>query len=128
MKSTANGLVSAFLSKRKFTILPFLICSLVLFFEKSATAQCIPQSFDFTATPVLTGTAGAVNAQYRYPNVIPGVDVVFTIANIVNGAALGNIDTYTLPTAPYPAAWQPLINTNANITGDSYINWNVVFS
>jgi len=76
----------------------------------------------FINDSLISGTAGAVNATYLFPDVIQGVDARVKILSLNDGATLDEIDNIT---DGYYEAWQPFINPTPNDT--SSIKFSVTF-
>ena len=76
----------------------------------------------FSSPSLRSGTAGAVNAIYLFPNVMRGVDAWVQIISLNNGATLNDIDNSA---TGYNASFQPFINYPANKT--AYIEWKITF-
>lgn len=72
----------------------------------------------FTSNSILSGTAGQLNAVYKFPNICSNVDAWVKIVEMVGGVSLANIDDYSVG---YNEGWQPFLNVPANST--SYITW-----
>ena len=91
----------------------------------SAFAQCAPPSMTYANPVLVSGTAGSVNAKYKFPSVTNGVDAFFTITAKVGGATLTSIDDNTYG---YSAAWQPVVKTPSNQgASESYIAFKLEF-
>lgn len=88
-------------------------------------AQCVAPSMNFADPVLVSGTAAAENAVYKFSSVTPGVDAFITIKEIVGGASLTSIDDNTFG---YSRAWQPVVRTST-VTGvsESYINFRVEY-
>ena len=100
------------------------VISLLLNFN-TAKAQCIAPQLVYVNPVLVSGTAGAVNAKYKFALVAPGVDAYITILNKVGGATLTDIDNNLLG---YPAAWQPTVKTSTNNgAGESYISFKIEY-
>ncbi len=79
-------------------------------------------SFSFHNPVLISGTAGSVNAVYKFSNVGTGIDAHIKIISFYNGATLNNMDHFT---AGYYDAWQPFVNSPGNKS--SWINWRITF-
>ena len=75
-------------------------------------------SFSFHNPVLISGSAGNVNAVYKFSNVGTGIDAHIKIISLYNGATLNNMDHFT---AGYYDAWQPFVNSPGNKS--SWINW-----
>jgi len=100
----------------------FLLTIITLFFLLSARADQAPK-LRFRQPQLVSGTAGAVGAVYKFTKVTAGVDAYVTIEDINNGAILVNIDDATIG---YDDAWQPTVG-GPNVAGTSYIKWSIEF-
>ena len=104
------------------------ILILSLAFGLGATAQntCLPPSYFFNSKSRVTGNGG-VNSQYRFNDVLPGINAYITITKIQNAS----IDSNTIDNgSSYPLAWQPFITfpSRRNLAGDSsYMEFKVEF-
>ncbi|MFN8143654.1 MAG: T9SS type A sorting domain-containing protein [Bacteroidia bacterium] len=76
----------------------------------------------FASPSLISGTAGAVGAIYKFPNVMDNIDAWVRINSIVGGAVLSDIDN---PSTGYTEAFQPFIDYPANST--AYIEWQIMF-
>jgi hypothetical protein len=91
----------------------------------TAKAQCIAPGMTFKNPVLISGTAGQVNARYKFPLVIAGVDAIVRIAGKINGATLTSIDDNTFG---YNDAWQPVVKTPASQgAAESYVKFNIDF-
>jgi hypothetical protein len=104
------------------------VLSAVIVFTLNLTlvnAQCTTPALTYTNPVLVSGTAGLVNARYKFPSVAPGVDAYITILNRVGGATLTNIDDNV---NGYSAAWQPTVRTKSNPgAGESYISFKIEY-
>ncbi len=107
--------------KRNSTLVLFvLLFSLAI---NPAKSQCTAPNLIYAGGFLYSGTAGNVNAVYKFPSVAPGVDAYITILNKVGGATLTNIDDNVYG---YSAAWQPVVKTKtAPGAGESYISFKI---
>lgn len=104
---------------------PFFALLIALFTSFAANAQCIAPVMTWTNSSLVSGTAGQVNAKYRFPSVTAGVDAIITITDIQGGAYLTDIDNTTFG---YGAAWQPVVHTkNTTGSGESYVAFRIEF-
>lgn len=71
-------------------------------------AQCVAPDMQFSNPVLVAGTHGTINAKYKFPAVVTGVDAIVTITDIVGGATLTSIDDNTFG---YGQAWQPVVKT-----------------
>ncbi|MER0442879.1 hypothetical protein ABR854_25580, partial [Emticicia sp. W12TSBA100-4] len=70
-------------------------------------------TLSFTSPTLITGTAGAVNAQYRFSNVTAGTDAIVTIMSKSHADIdIVNIDVPAATYGGYEAAMQPIIDYN----------------
>lgn len=98
-------------------ILSFLIC---LFIASNASAQA--PIYKFQSPSLVSGTALAVNAVYRFPNVTTGYDALVQVTNMSAGISLRDIDR----TADgYGEAFQPEYRVSSNTNG--YIDFLITF-
>ena len=67
----------------------------------------------FNNPVLISGTAGQVNAVYKFSTVATGIDAHIKILGFYNGASLSSIDNFT---GAYYDAWQPFINSLGNCT------------
>lgn len=92
----------------------------------AAKAQCVAPAMIYANAVLVSGTAGNVNAKYKFPSVTPGVDAYVTILNKVGGATLTSIDDNV--NGGYSAAWQPTVKTKTNSgAGESYISFKIEY-
>jgi hypothetical protein len=120
--------------KQKFKLLPILgvvamgvIIAFTAFYLSIPKSSVAGSSFQYPEmsfnNPVLiSGTAGQVNAVYKFANVSTGIDAHVKIISFYNGASVSTIDNLT---GGYYDAWQPFINSPGNCT--SWINWRITF-
>lgn len=88
-------------------------------------AQCVAPGMKFVNPVLISGTAGQVNAKYKFPSVISGVDAIIKITGKVNGATLTSIDDTTYG---YSDAWQPVVKTHSTQAAiESYMSFKVDF-
>jgi len=109
-------------SLKKFFVLPVII----LFFTSARSlAQSMPAypTLSFNSPVLISGTDLQVNAVYKFPNVVAGVDAHVTIMGMSGGAWLSEIDNTS--GAGYYDAFQPYVGAGAQDT--SYIDWKFVF-
>lgn len=105
-----------------------VICfTLLLFFAQQSFAQCTPTPISVNQAPIVTGVPGAVNTTYLRTNVLPGVDMVFRIVSLNNGATLGVEDDPVGTAGVYLNAWQPTVNPLLANNGDGGITWDISF-
>jgi hypothetical protein len=103
-----------------FTKLTILTVLLSFFKVGTIEAQCYPNMV-FRGGYLLSGTALANNAVYRFPAVLPGVDAnIRLVGRNSTSTTLINIDN----TTGVDDAWQPSMNFNGT---DGYIDWEVSF-
>ena len=76
--------------------------------------------FNYTTDPTLiSGTALSAGAQYKYENVMPGMDAIVTIDSIVGGLVINTIDDNTGANVGFLEAFQPIMTSGSSV-GDSY--------
>lgn len=105
-------------------VLAFALIS--TFYSNNTVAQCQTPKMVF-ANPVRIGSAaaGTTGAEYKFTNVISGVDAYIKIKNIVGGASLVNMDETSVG---YYNAWQPVVSGPSAPAGNiSYIEWEVTY-
>jgi hypothetical protein len=109
--------------KAKFTLraLKFTIYCIAILLQISLEAQT--PIFKFKNPTLVSGTAGQVNATYRFPNVAPGTDARVKIIAKTSGMTLVSIDR-TID--GYSEAFQPEYTIAAN-KQNGYIDFQVVF-
>lgn len=113
--------------KRNSTFVCKVMLTITILFTKFYTvnAQCIAPAMTYDNPVLISGTAGAINAQYKFPSVTPGVNAFITITDIQGGASLTNIDDTIMG---YRAAWQPVVKTPVvQGAGESYISFMIEF-
>ena len=88
-----------------------------------AQGQCVAPDMAYANPVLVSGTAGQINAMYKFPSVTPGVDAYIKVLDIVGGASLTSIDDNTFG---YSAAWQPVVKTPTEQgVSESYVSFNV---
>ncbi len=102
-------------------ILILTLLSLSTFF--SSNAQVTTPKLKFIQPHLISGTDGAIDAIYKFNNVVDSVDAFIQIIELQNGAVLRNIDDSTFG---YYDAWQPTVGGPSTI-GTSYIKWEISF-
>lgn len=109
--------------KTNFTLrsLKFAFYCLAILLQVDLQAQT--PIYKFKSPILLSGTAGQVNAVYRFPNVAPGVDARVRITAKTPGITLVNIDR-TLD--GYSEAFQPEYTINANVA-EGYFDFQIIF-
>lgn len=91
----------------------------------TVNGQCISPVLIYHNPVLIAGTAGQINAQYKFSTVSLGVDAIITVTDIVGGATLTSIDDNTYG---YSAAWQPVIHTkNTPGAGEGYVSFRIDF-
>ena len=100
-------------------VLSFFFCS----FCQHSSAQCVAPSMSFHSPVLISGVDNQVGAVYLFREVMPGVDAEITVADLVGGAVLYNIDDSA--GIGYYDAFQPYVVAPANST--SYLDWNITF-
>ena len=81
-------------------------------------------TMSFKNATLTSGTDGQVNAIYKFPSVLSGVDASMQITGITGGASLSGVDNFTSGNG-YDNAWQPFVNAVGNTT--SSITWKITF-
>ena len=113
--------------KRNSTLICTVLC-IILFTSLSfnkAEAQCVAPAMSWKNASLFSGTAGQVNAVYRFPSVTPGVNAFVTLTSKVAGSTLTSIDDLTFG---YNAAWQPVVKTPSNqVASDAYVSFKIEF-
>jgi hypothetical protein len=101
-------------------------CFVLIFLSTaSVNGQCVSPVMTYRNSTLISGTAGQVNAKYKFPSVTPGVDAIISINEIAGGATLTSIDDNVFG---YDAAWQPVVHTkNTAGAGESYISFRIDF-
>lgn len=103
----------------------FFTITLIFSIFNSANAQCVSPGMQFSNPVLVSGVAGEVNARYKFPSVITGVDAIVRITGKVNGATLTSIDDNTFG---YSEAWQPVVKTPETQGAiESYIKFKIDF-
>ncbi|REJ84266.1 MAG: T9SS C-terminal target domain-containing protein [Bacteroidetes bacterium] len=105
-----------------------LICSTLLLSAREINASGAT-SLQFSNPVLESGTAGALNAEYRFSNVTSGVDALAKINAISNGASVATVDIPSSTTG-YNPAFQPEINIASGTSGSpktSYVEWLIRF-
>ena len=99
---------------------------LVIGIGASAQNTCLPPNYFFDSKTRISGNGG-VNSQYRFNNVLPGINAFVTITKIQNASIDSNsIDN----SSSYSLAWQPFITFPARRTqanDSSYMEFKVEF-
>lgn len=79
----------------------------------------------FTGTPIVTGTAGAVNTTYRYNNVgTSGSTTIRAVIKIIDKTGGASINTIDAESGGSINAWQPVINGPNTANGSC---WGITF-
>ncbi len=108
--------------------LVYIIFYVVVLFSSSfsiAKAQCTAPALVFANPQLIAGSANQVNAVYKFPSVITGVDALVKITGAVNGATLTSIDDNTFG---YSDAWQPVVKTPLDQGAiESYMTFKIDF-
>jgi hypothetical protein len=103
-----------------------LFIALGLGLNMSAQNTCLPPNYFFNNKTRISGNGG-LGSQYRFNNVLPGINAFITITKIQNAS----IDSNTIDnSSSYPLAWQPFITfpSRRTLAGDSsYMEFNVEF-
>ncbi len=112
--------------KTNFTILKTLAIALAFMLHfGAAKAQCVTPKMTWHNPVLIAGTAGEQGAEYKFPDVTPGVYAVVTVLALNGGATLTNIDEEVYG---YHAAWQPVVATpNVQGASTSYVSFKVSF-
>ena len=113
--------------KTNFTLLCTVVLTVSLFFFNinNLQAQCVAPGMHFINPVLISGTAGTIDARYKFPSVISNVDAIVTITDIVGGASLTSIDDNTFG---YSEAWQPVVKTPLSMgAAESYVQFRMDF-
>ncbi|HNS12462.1 MAG TPA: T9SS type A sorting domain-containing protein [Bacteroidia bacterium] len=100
-----------------------------ILFSAMGFAQQSSASLTFINPTLVSGTAGAVNAVYKFQNVTDGVDARVTLSAISNGATVSNVDIPSSTTG-YNPAFQPTVTIASGSSSNpktSYIEWQIRF-
>ncbi len=109
------------------TLLCTVVLTVTLFFSNthSIYAQCVAPGMKFINPVLISGTDRAINARYKFPSVIDGVDAIVTVTDIVGGASLTSVDDNTYG---YSEAWQPVVKTPETMGAvESYVKFKMDF-
>lgn len=91
----------------------------------TAAAQCVSPVLVYHNPVLISGTAGQINAKYKFAAVAPGVDAIIEVTAIEGGATLTSIDDNTYG---YSAAWQPVVHTKTTAgAGEGYVSFRIDF-
>lgn len=85
-------------------------------------ALAFGQYLAFSSPSLISGVDGQIDAIYKFPNVMLGIDAWVKITGISGGASLNDIDNST---TGYSEAFQPFINYPPNST--AYMEWLIMF-
>ncbi len=99
------------------------------FLAATVKAQVSSTPLVFINSTLISGTNGAVNAIYKFPDVTDGVDARVTLSAISNGASLSDIDIPASSTG-YDPAFQPYVSVANGTSGTpktSYVEWQIRF-
>lgn len=103
----------------------FFTATLISLAFNTVNAQCVSPGMQFMNPVLVSGTAGEVNARYKFPAVITGVDAIVRITGKVGGATLTSIDDNTFG---YSEAWQPVVKTPLSQgESESYVKFKIDF-
>jgi hypothetical protein len=103
----------------------FFTATLISLAFNTVNAQCVSPGMQFMNPVLVSGTAGEVNARYKFPSVITGVDAIVRITGKVGGATLTSIDDNTFG---YSEAWQPVVKTPLSQgESESYVKFKIDF-
>jgi hypothetical protein len=92
---------------------------------KTAKAQCVSPVLTYHNPVLIGGTAGEVNAKYKFSTVSSGVDAIMTVTGKTGGATLTSIDDNTYG---YAAAWQPVVHTKITAgAGEGFVSFRIDF-
>lgn len=92
-------------------------------------AQSSTSPLTFINSTVISGTAGSVDAVYKFQNVTSGVDAHVRLSAKYNGATVSNVDIPSSTTG-YDPAFQPNISIANGTSGSpktSYVEWEIRF-
>ncbi|HQY11654.1 MAG TPA: hypothetical protein PK133_05550, partial [Ferruginibacter sp.] len=112
---------------KRISTLACTVLSIVLSISNyhSAKAQCTAPAMSWKNVSLVSGTAGEVNAVYKFPSVTPGVNAFVTLIARVSGSTLTSVDDLTYG---YSAAWQPVVKTpSTQVAADAYISFKIEF-
>ena len=112
---------------KRISTLACTVLSIVLSISNyhSAKAQCTAPAMSWKNVSLVSGTAGQVNAVYKFPSVTPGVNAFVTLIAKVSGSTLTSVDDLTYG---YSAAWQPVVKTpSTQVAADAYISFKIEF-
>jgi Secretion system C-terminal sorting domain len=114
--------------KTNFTLACKLLLTLIIslpFINTVKAQQCTAPVMTWANPVLVSGSANALGAIYKFPSVTQGVDANVTITGLINGATLTSIDDLTYG---YAAAWQPIVKTpSAQVAGDSWVSFRIDF-
>ncbi|MCU0325203.1 MAG: choice-of-anchor A family protein, partial [Spirosomaceae bacterium] len=83
--------------------------------------SCVGPSMNFSNPTLIAGTAGADGAQYRFSNILPGVDGIITIMSRTHAdISIFDIDANATTYGGYEYGFQPLIDYNYVNGGGSF--------
>ena len=103
----------------------FLTMTIFSSIFNNAHAQCVSPGMTFMNPVLVSGVDGEVNARYKFPSVIAGVDAIVKITGKINGATLTSIDDTTFG---YKEAWQPVVRTPEDQGAiESYVKFKIDF-
>lgn len=93
--------------------------------SNSAKAQCVSPVLIYHNPVLISGTAGEIDAKYKFSTVSLGVDAIITVTDKVGGVTLTSIDDNTYG---YSAAWQPVVHTKTTAgAGEGYVSFRIDF-
>ncbi|MFN3851730.1 MAG: CUB domain-containing protein [Spirosomataceae bacterium] len=83
--------------------------------------SCVGPNMTFSNPTLISGTAGADGAQYRFSNILPGVDGIITIMSRTHAdISIFDIDANAATYGGYEYGFQPLIDYNYVNGGGSF--------
>jgi len=99
------------------------------FYTYPIFAQSSTSPLTFINSALISGTAGSVDATYKFQNVTSGVDAHVKLSAKYNGASVSNVDI-PASTTGYDPAFQPTITIASGTSGSpktSYVEWEIRF-
>jgi len=100
--------------------------TLVVIFGMILLPKVKAQGLVFNNSSLQSGTAGQLNAEYRFPSVTTGIDAIIKITGkSSNAVELGSID---LSNTGWDKAWQPQVNYNNGSTQGGIRDWYLEFT
>lgn len=106
-----------------------LILCFIFVLRIQSYSQISSSPLTFINSTLISGTAGNVNAVYKFQSVTDGVDAHVTLSDKYNGASIGSVDI-PASTTGYDPAFQPTISIASGSSGSpktSYVEWQIRF-